>query len=159
VTIVLAVTGIVPTDHGATDPEAPAPLTVSLCAGCSELVLHCELCQTHSQRAHESVHDLDNADPRAAVFRERFYSLSARQLDVFERILRGDANKAIAFDMKLNQKTVETHRARLMRKLQAESLVDLIRTYFMAFGLAGHPPRIRPASRRLRLASGAENDA
>jgi hypothetical protein len=62
-------------------------------------------------------------------------------------MFRGDANKVIAFDLHVSQKTVETHGARLMRKLEAESFADLIRCYVMAFGLEGHVPPIRRASR------------
>jgi hypothetical protein len=66
----------------------------------------------------------------------------------------------IAFDLQVSQKTVETHRARLMRKLQAESFADLIRCYVMAFGHEGHMPPIRRASRRVspRLAKAAGDD-
>jgi FixJ family two-component response regulator len=42
-----------------------------------------------------------------------------------ERIVRGEASKAIARDFGISIKTVETHRLRLMRRLGARNLVDL----------------------------------
>jgi DNA-binding CsgD family transcriptional regulator len=53
--------------------------------------------------------------------------LSPMQRRVLEGILAGKPNKTIAFDLGVSAKTVETHRARVMLKLQAESLVELVR--------------------------------
>jgi DNA-binding NarL/FixJ family response regulator len=53
--------------------------------------------------------------------------LSPMQRRVLEGILAGKPNKTIAFDLGVSAKTVETHRARLMLKLHAESLVELVR--------------------------------
>ena len=41
--------------------------------------------------------------------------------------MRGQANKVIAMDLDLSQRTVEIHRARVMEKMQARSLADLVR--------------------------------
>jgi DNA-binding NarL/FixJ family response regulator len=101
---VQVITGLVPTDHGAVDSDRLARLAASLRARCSELTLNLQLCQTHSQRAYQSARDLQKADVRADAFRERFYLLTPRQRDVFERIFRGEANKVIAFDLHLSQR-------------------------------------------------------
>lgn len=53
--------------------------------------------------------------------------LTPREREVFDRIVSGDSNKAIAFDLGVSIRTVETHRARIMQKLGAESVVDLVR--------------------------------
>jgi DNA-binding CsgD family transcriptional regulator len=53
--------------------------------------------------------------------------LSPQQRRVLEGVLAGRANKEIAFDLGVSTKTVETHRARLMVKLEVESLVELVR--------------------------------
>jgi two-component system response regulator FixJ len=53
--------------------------------------------------------------------------LSPMQRRVLEGILAGKPNKTIAFDLGVSAKTVETHRARVMLKLHAESLVELVR--------------------------------
>jgi FixJ family two-component response regulator len=54
-------------------------------------------------------------------------------------VVAGESNKAIAFDLGLSQKTVETHRARVMKKLQAKSLAQLVRIASRAVPLAGMP--------------------
>ena len=59
-------------------------------------------------------------------------TLTSRQRDVFERVIGGQANKVIAFDLHISQKTVETHRARIMRKLKVGSLPALVRAGFIA---------------------------
>jgi len=60
------------------------------------------------------------------IARERWKSLTPREREVFERIVAGASNKVIAFDLGISIRTVETHRARVMEKLQARCLVDLV---------------------------------
>ena len=57
----------------------------------------------------------------------RVTDLSPRQRAVFERVVRRELNKAIAFDLGVSSKTVETHRARVMKRLGARTLADLVR--------------------------------
>jgi FixJ family two-component response regulator len=44
------------------------------------------------------------------------------------RVVRGQANKVIALDLGVSQRTVELHRARVMRKLKMRSLAGLVST-------------------------------
>lgn len=60
-------------------------------------------------------------------FEERLSHLTPREREVMELLMEGLANKAIAAKLNLARKTVETHRANLMAKMQAASLADLIR--------------------------------
>jgi DNA-binding NarL/FixJ family response regulator len=53
--------------------------------------------------------------------------LSPRQRRVLEGVLAGKPNKAIAFELGVSIKTVETHRARVMVKLDVGSLAELVR--------------------------------
>jgi PAS domain S-box-containing protein len=53
--------------------------------------------------------------------------LTPRQRTIFSSILEGHANKIIAFDMGISQRTVESHRASIMKKTGAGSLPDLVR--------------------------------
>ena len=66
----------------------------------------------------------DELDPRVAL--ERWKTLTPREQEVFEQIATGAANKTISIDLGISIRTVETHRARIMDKLQARSLVDLV---------------------------------
>jgi len=61
-----------------------------------------------------------------AVIRERIALLTPREKEVMERVVRGQANKVIAMDLGVSQRTVELHRARVMRKLKMRSLAELV---------------------------------
>jgi FixJ family two-component response regulator len=61
--------------------------------------------------------------------------LSAREQEVMELIVEGKANKEIAAELDLSTKTVEFHRAHVMKKMGAESLAGLIHTVLIAKGL------------------------
>jgi two-component system response regulator FixJ len=61
--------------------------------------------------------------------RERYAQLSGREREVLGLIVAGLTNKEIGRALDLSPRTVETHRANLFTKLQAESLAQLIRRY------------------------------
>jgi FixJ family two-component response regulator len=60
------------------------------------------------------------------VIRARIALLTPRETEVMERVVRGQANKVIAMDLGVSQRTVELHRARVMRKLKMRSLAELV---------------------------------
>ena len=73
----------------------------------------------------------DNSN-RAALgerndIRRRLETLTPREREVLDLVVHGKANKVIAGDLKLSQRTVEIHRARVMEKMQASSLAHLVR--------------------------------
>lgn len=57
----------------------------------------------------------------------RIASLTAREREVLERITEGKPNKVIAAELDVSEKTVESHRARVMKKMGVRSLAGLIR--------------------------------
>lgn len=71
-----------------------------------------------------------------AVLQLRYESLTPRERDVMVLVAQGLANKQIADELKVSEPTVKLHRGRMMRKMEAESLADLIRIA----GKLGIPP-------------------
>jgi len=66
-------------------------------------------------------------------------SLSPRQRQVLELVLAGTSSKNIAADLKISQRTVDNHRAAIMRKLGAKSLSAMIRTALAAASSKSNP--------------------
>ena len=60
---------------------------------------------------------------------QRLNELTPREKDVMQLMVEGKANKVIAIDLDISQRTVEIHRARVMEKLKANSLAHLVRMY------------------------------
>ena len=58
--------------------------------------------------------------------RARFESLTPREREIAERLTAGDANKAVAIDLGLSERTVELHRAHVMQKMAARGLAQLV---------------------------------
>lgn len=58
---------------------------------------------------------------------ERYETLTPREKEVMEFVVKGLANKVIAMDLGLSQRTVEVHRARVMEKMRVRSLAELVR--------------------------------
>jgi FixJ family two-component response regulator len=56
-----------------------------------------------------------------------YLTLTPRELDVLRLVVEGRANKAISADLGISLKTVETHRARVMEKMAAGSVSELVR--------------------------------
>lgn len=59
--------------------------------------------------------------------RGRMGRLTARETEVMHRVVQGQANKVIALDLGVSQRTIEIHRARVMQKMGARSLAELVR--------------------------------
>ena len=74
-------------------------------------------------------HDRDRLEKSAilADFRERFRSMTPREREIMALVVAGRLNKQIAAELQLSEITVKVHRARVMSKMQAKSLPDLVR--------------------------------
>lgn len=79
----------------------------------------------HHALEQDQAHREDNR--ALADIRERIGRLTARERVVMERVVKGQANKVIALDLGVSQRTVEIHRARVMQKMRARSLAELVR--------------------------------
>jgi len=69
----------------------------------------------------------EEQDPAARAAADRLNLLSPREREVLGGLLAGLANKSIAYDLGISPRTVEIHRARVMDKMGARSLSELIR--------------------------------
>ena len=68
----------------------------------------------------------------SAKARATLDQLTDREREVFDEIVTGATNKAIARKLRISQRTVEHHRASIMQKSQADNIVDLVRLSFQA---------------------------
>jgi FixJ family two-component response regulator len=67
--------------------------------------------------------------------RQRFNSLTHRQREVMEYVVKGLLNKQIAVQLGTSETTIKLHRGQVMHKMQAQSLPDLVRAA-VCLGLA-----------------------
>jgi len=67
---------------------------------------------------------------------DRIATLSERELDVFQRVAAGDMSKTIGIDLGISDRTVEVHRANVMKKLAVRTLAQLVRIKIEAEQLA-----------------------
>lgn len=88
----------------------------------------------NDQRLLDSVHRAIEMDAAArgqatqiAQIRERIESLTPREHEVMNLITQGKRNKIIADELHVSQSTVEAHRAKVMEKMQASTMSDLMR--------------------------------
>ncbi|MDY6799441.1 MAG: response regulator FixJ [Pseudomonadota bacterium] len=57
----------------------------------------------------------------------RIKTLTPRESEIMERMIAGQANKVIAIELEISQRTVEIHRSRVMHKMGTHSLAHLVR--------------------------------
>ncbi|MFK7912452.1 MAG: response regulator transcription factor [Pseudomonadales bacterium] len=74
-----------------------------------------------SGQEQQAEHDL------LAAAKARITSLTPREHEVFGRVADGQANKVIALDLGISERTVEIHRSQVMQKTGSRSLADLVR--------------------------------
>jgi FixJ family two-component response regulator len=71
--------------------------------------------------------------------RESLETLTPRECEVFRLVAAGMLNKQIAFQLGTVEKTVKVHRARVMAKMGAHSVADLVR-FADKLGISSYPP-------------------
>jgi two-component system response regulator FixJ len=74
----------------------------------------------------ETRHTVESAKEQQEI-RERLDLLAPRELDVLRHLVIGQQNKVIAYELGISPRTVEVYRARVMAKMQADSLANLVR--------------------------------
>ena len=74
------------------------------------------------------------AEAKAA--RDLLELLTPREREVFDRLVSGRSNKVAAYELGISPRTIEIHRARIMDKIPARNLSDLVRVALAADGSA-----------------------
>jgi two-component system CheB/CheR fusion protein len=89
--------------------------------------------------AHDSGKLMDWRESAAA----RLAGLTIRQREVMDRVLAGQPSKNISADLGISQRTVENHRAGIMKRTGSKSLPALARLAFLASGGEEEPRQAR----------------
>lgn len=71
--------------------------------------------------------EISAADKRKAEVASRMDSLTPREREIMVMVADGKASKVIALDLGISERTVELHRSRIMKKMSARSVADLVR--------------------------------
>ncbi len=69
-----------------------------------------------------------------ADLKRRYESLTPREREVMALVVDGKANKVIAIDLGLSERTVEIHRANVMEKMGARSVAHLVKMHLLMTG-------------------------
>ena len=79
--------------------------------------------------ASELIFDREPSRLSQKIIAQRLRSLTDREREVLEHLLKGKLNKEIAVDLNVSQRTIEAHRARIREKTRTRGIVDLIRMF------------------------------
>ncbi|HMN50781.1 MAG TPA: response regulator [Xanthobacteraceae bacterium] len=71
--------------------------------------------------------DRRNADTANETLNARFAQLTPRQTEIFDRVAVGMTSAEIAAELKISARTVESYRAEIMDKMQADSVASIVR--------------------------------
>lgn len=71
-------------------------------------------------------------DVKRSEAMDRIASLTQREREVMELLIQGKRNKVIASELGISNRTVEAHRAKIMEKMQAHSISDIMRLNYAA---------------------------
>jgi RNA polymerase sigma factor (sigma-70 family) len=83
------------------------------------------------QRAVERARELWRSRAQRELIESRVARLTPREREVFALVVAGLPNKLVAERLGAAEKTVKLHRARVMEKMEVDSLADLVRTAHM----------------------------
>ena len=80
--------------------------------------IYASLAKDAENRAHKA---------KIAIIREQIKALTPREYEVMTYVITGMLNKQIAAELGISEETVKIHRGRIMKKLEVESVAELVR--------------------------------
>ncbi|RPI07881.1 MAG: DNA-binding response regulator [Zetaproteobacteria bacterium] len=97
------------------------------------------------RRAVDRTRDAVAKQTEATAIQQRYDTLTPREREVFSLVVSGLLNKQVAGELGAAEKTIKIHRGRVMAKMQAPSLADLVRMAAL-LGIPAHASTGRDAS-------------
>jgi DNA-binding CsgD family transcriptional regulator len=129
----------------ATSDRALAKRETELRAALENVQVLRRQCGEMSQREEGGVLPALFAAPESVA--SRVASLTLRQREVMDMVLAGRANKIIAWELGISQRTVENHRAAVMAKTGSKSIPELVRFAISAARNGGDGSNIQRVAR------------
>jgi len=86
-----------------------------------------EVLVTSVTRAISEATHLSASQQNSEAITRRLETLTRREREVFDLVVRGAPNKLISHELNISERTVEAHRSRVMKKMDAPNLVALVR--------------------------------
>lgn len=120
------------------------------------LLIHADVAMSTAKESRRNTFQFYSADlglharrdeQRHAAMKERFARLTPREAEVLDILVAGNANKMIAYMLGTSTRTIENHRAKIMAKMEAHSLAELVR---MVIDVRGMPEPIPPGKQNPR---------
>lgn len=108
-------------------PELPVILMSAGGARLSDTLLDCAMAMGEQSMREATPPARSTWNGLCSFSHARVAKLTPRELEVLRLVARGHGNKTIARQLSISPRTVENHRAQVMRKTDARSLADLVR--------------------------------
>jgi diguanylate cyclase (GGDEF)-like protein len=121
------------------------------CDSIDTLLHHADIALAHAKEHHRGTCQFYSPDMaldsrreelRQSAARQRLDRLTQREREVLDILVAGNANKMIAYMLGTSIRTIENHRAKIMNKMEAQSLPELVRMVLEVQGA----PTSRPES-------------
>jgi len=81
-----------------------------------------------------------NEELEILAIEQRIHSLTPREREVFDLVVKGYLNKQIAAQLEVGEKTIKVHLARVMEKMEAKSLAELVHLNEIISAESGYIP-------------------